>query len=141
MELALRKGELEDYSENQLCQYYYIEGLPKNIQCKFKVIYGYKYRDFNISPNDYYATLVDIENRTIFISLWYDNFNINYNRQENFEDIIKIISKYMIENFSDYNIFFYDVPDGLERKIIEKYAKSIKIGMYKATIYLLHESI
>ena len=140
MKPTLIRENLEDYSENQLCQHYYIDGLPKNIECRFKAIYGYKYRDFNISPNDYYATLVDIENKSLFISLWYDNFDISHNRQECFEDVIKVISDYMIENFNDYNIFFYDVPDEVEMKLIEKYSEPIKIGIYKATIYLLHQS-
>ena len=74
MELILIEEKLEKYSENQIHRYYYIEGLPKNIRCKFKVIYGYNFGDFNISPNEYYQTFVDIDNDSLFISLWYDNF-------------------------------------------------------------------
>ncbi len=139
MELEIKKDKLEKYLDNQFYEYYHIEGLPKGIECNFKIIYGEKYRDFNISPNDYYATFVDIEKKSVFISLWHDNFDINYNRQGNFEEIIKAIVKYMPDNFSNYNIFFYDVDSDIEGKIVEKYAPKLEIGKYKAKLYLIYE--
>ncbi|MBC5996777.1 hypothetical protein EAI30_06715 [Romboutsia ilealis] len=139
MKLLIKKDKIEKYSESQMHEYYYIEGLPKNIECKFKVIYGYNYRNFNISPNEYYQTFVDIDNDSLFISLWYDNFYINCYRQEYFEEIIKVIIEYIKEKFIDYNIYFYDMPNDLERKIIEKYTQPIHIGKYKAIIYLLNK--
>ena len=63
MELILKEEKLETYSENQIHRYYYIDGLPKNIRCKLKIIYGYDFRDFNISPNKYYQT--DVERKII----------------------------------------------------------------------------
>ena len=139
MKLILKEEKLEKYSENQIHRYYYIDGLPKNIQCKFKIIYGCNYRDFNISPNEYYQTFVDIDNDSLFISLWYDNFSINYYRQEYFEEIIKAIVEYIRKEFCNYNLYFYDIPNDVERKIIEKYTQPIHIGKYKATIYLLYK--
>lgn len=138
MELILKEEKLETYSENQIHRYYYIDGLHKNIRCKLKIIYGYDFRDFNISPNKYYQTFVDIDNDSLFISLWYDNFSINYYSQEYFEEIINVIMKYIIKEFSSYNIYFYDIPNDVERKIIEKYTQTIYIGKYKATIYYIN---
>ncbi len=46
--------------------------------------------------------------------------------------------KYIIKEFSSYNIYFYDIPNDVERKIIEKYTQTIYIGKYKATIYYIN---
>lgn len=70
--------------------------------------------------------------------MWYDNFSINYYSQEYFEEIINVIMKYIIKEFSSYNIYFYDIPNDVERKIIEKYTQTIYIGKYKATIYYIN---
>lgn len=41
MKLSIKEDKLEKYSESQMHEYYYIEGLSKNVECKFKIIYGY----------------------------------------------------------------------------------------------------
>ena len=46
--------------------------------------------------------------------------------------------KYIIKEFSSYNIYFYDIPNDVERKIIDKYTQIIYIGKYKATIYYIN---
>lgn len=46
--------------------------------------------------------------------------------------------KYIIKEFSSYNIYFYDIPNDVEGKIIEKYTQTIYIGKYKATIYYIN---